>query len=106
MVIRPERPTQTDWVVLPGSNGMSGHLGPVGVLGDDGTEYLGLVVLEGGGHQVGHQLVPALRLQAHLHLLVVQEDEGLRRGDSDHHVVPGHHVFILIKFNASNTKII
>ena len=91
---------------MPGGDGVPGHLGPVRVLRDDGAEDLGLVVLEGRGHQVGHQLVPALRLQPHLHLLVVQEDEGLRRGDSDHHVVPGHHVFILIKFNASNTKII
>ena len=87
---------------MPGSDGMSSHLGPVSVLRDHGAEDLSLVVVKGGAHQVGHQLVPALRLQPHLHLLVVQEDEGLRRGDSDHHVVPGHHIFILIKFNASN----
>ena len=39
-------------------------------------------------HQVGHQLVAALRLEPQLHLHAVQEDEGLGRGHPDHHVIP------------------
>lgn len=67
---------------------MPGDTRPVRVLSDDGGEDLLLMMIVAGGDQVGDHLVPGLGLQTQLHLLVVEEDEGLGRGDSDHHVVP------------------
>ena len=55
----------------PGGDGVPGHAGPVRVLGDHGGEDLLDVVAVGCGHQVRHQLVAGLCLQAQLHLHVV-----------------------------------
>ena len=86
-------------IVLPGGDGMSRHLRPIRVLGDHGAEDLLLVVVEAGGDQVRHQLVPGLRLQTQLHLFVVEEDKRLCGCYSNHHVVPDK---ILTNLNASN----